>query len=118
MNQGRPEAGALSLAAGTGGEIGEALKGFEVVGAAVGVARVIDRIHPQHQPLGAAGLRQAEADGDEHRVAPRHVGAGDRACRQASAGQRHGGVGEGGAAPGGEVHGHGVVLFEPQGLGH
>ena len=87
----RPAAFAAHLAA----QIGVSLKGGEIVGASVGIAGVIDRIHPQHDAIGAAGLRQAEADADEHRVAPRHVGAGDDALLHAIGGDDLLGVGEG-----------------------
>ena len=104
----------MAFAAGLAGQLSQGLEGFEVVGAAVGVAGVVDSIYAQHQLLGAAGLSQAQRQGDEHGVASRHVGARDHARLNPGARHGDGGVGEGGATPGGQVDGDGVVFSQSQ----
>jgi len=117
-NQGRPQLGPVAFAAAFAGQIGQALEGAEVVGAAVGVTGIVDGIHAEHQFASAPGFRQAQAEGDEHRVAPGHIGAGDYAALHAARGHGDGLVGEGRAAPAGQVDGDGVVLGQLQGLGN
>ena len=117
-HQGRPQLGPVALAAAFAGQIGQALEGAEVVGAAVGVTGIVDGIHAEHQFGGAPGFRQAQPEGDEHRVAPGHIGAGDYAALHAARGHGDGLVGEGRAAPAGQVDGDGVVLGQLQGLGN
>ena len=85
----------MALPTGFAGQVGQGLKGVEVVGPAVGITRVVDSIHPQHQPFGSASLRQAEAHGDEHGVAPGHIGGRNAALLNAMGGDRDAGVGEG-----------------------
>ena len=116
LHQGRPELGAMALSAGLAGQVRQGLEGAEVIRAAVRVAGVVDRIDPQHQAFGAAGLRQAEADADEHRVAPRDVGARDHAVLHPRVGNLHGGVRQGGATPGRQVDADAVVFGQAQGL--
>ena len=116
LHQGRPELGAMALSAGLAGQVRQGLEGTEVIRAAVRVAGVIDRIDPEHQPFGAAGLRQAEADADEHRVAPRDIGAGDHPVLHPRVGNLHGGVRQGGATPGRQVDADAVVFGQAQGL--
>ena len=48
------------FAAELAGELSEGLKSFQVVGAAVGIARVVDGIDTQHQAVGVASFRQAQ----------------------------------------------------------
>ena len=49
----------MAFAATAAREICQALIGLEVVGPAVGIAGVVDRVDPQHQALGPFGFRQA-----------------------------------------------------------
>ena len=104
----------MPLATGLAAQIRQGLKGLEIVRTAVGIPRVVHRIDPQHQAFGAAGLRQAEADGDEHRVASRDIGRRNHTGLHPLAGDRLIEVCQRGATPGGQVDGDLVVFRQLQ----
>lgn len=85
----------MAFPTGFAGQVGQSLEGFEVVGSAVGVTRVVDSIHAKHQSLGPACFSQAEANGDEHGVAAGHIGGRNAALLNATGWDRDAGVGEG-----------------------
>ena len=66
-----------ALHAGLRGEVGHLLEGRDVFGAAVGITRVIQRIHAKENILGAKDLGPREREREEDRVAGWDVGDGD-----------------------------------------
>ena len=63
-----------SLDAGSGREVGHRLVGRDVLGPAVRVAAVVERVDADEDVLGAERLGPGERKGQEYRVARRHVG--------------------------------------------
>ena len=60
-----------------GGEIGHALKGFDVLGAAVRIAAVVERVHADENVLRPEDLSPGESEREKNCVAGGDVGDGD-----------------------------------------
>ena len=108
----------MIFAAGLAGQIRQGLKRLQVIRSAVRIAGVIDGVNPEHQPFRLAGFRQAQPDGDEHRVATGHVGGRDHPLLNTIGGHVNRRVGEGRPAPGGQVHADAVVFRQPEVIRH
>jgi hypothetical protein len=82
VQQRASEGDRAALDAGAGGEVGELLEGGDELGAAVGVAGVVEGVDAEPDLARAEGLGPAERVGEEQGVAGGDVGAGDRAPRR------------------------------------
>src|SRR5215213_7592310 len=78
MEQRRLDAhGRGTLDAAARGEVGHVLERLDVLGTAIGIARVVERVDADEDVGGAEYLRPGEAEGEEDRVARRDVGDGN-----------------------------------------
>ena len=71
------DAETLALDPGLGRERGHVLERGDEFGAAIGIARIIERIDPDYQVARARGFRPAQRQAEEDRVARGHIGDGD-----------------------------------------
>ena len=54
-------------------EVCEILKRLQIIGPAVGIARVVHGVHAQHELIGTSRFGEAESDRDEHGVSPWYI---------------------------------------------
>jgi len=104
----------LSFDTGPGRQVGHGFKGGNEFGPAIGVAGVIHGIDTDKDILRLQHFRPAQSDGQEHRVACRHIGNGDALRRLL----RHVDVfvSQGRTAELGEVNADDTVIADAHGL--
>ncbi len=105
----------IALDAGLGSEIGKRGKRRDVLGTAIGVAAVVQRIDTDEKVLGMQDLGPRQGERQHDGVARGDVGHRDAVRRRLR--NRNGLVGKGGTADLGQVDVHDSMLARPQGRG-
>jgi hypothetical protein len=95
-----------------GGEIGHRFKGGDVLGAAVGITRVVEGVDADEEVEGAEHLGPAKGEGEEDSVARRHIGDRDDPFFYSAFGHRLL-RGQGAAADPAQIEIDHQVLFDP-----
>jgi hypothetical protein len=84
----------MAFSSNAAAEVCKILKRLQIIGTAVGIARVVHGIHPQHESIRTSRFGEAESDRNEHGVSPWDIRIRDDALLHAARGKSLGVIGE------------------------